>query len=187
MTTTRLLVLGVVAQHGPTHGYAVRDELVSWGADSWAKVRWGSIYHALRQLTKDGLLAATPATDHPERVDYTITAAGIDAFAQLVRDALADADALGDRLSAGVAFMATLPRAEVIELLLRRLAQFQAHRDAIEPAVRDPGEWPVPGTEHVPELFSLWLGNAEHAMRWTSGLVERLRSGAYTFADEHGA
>lgn len=43
MSTTRLLVLGVVAGHGTTHGYTVHSELVSWGADGWANVKWGSI------------------------------------------------------------------------------------------------------------------------------------------------
>lgn len=50
VSATRLLVLGVV------HGYRVGADLLSWGAGQWANVKWGSIYHALRQATRAGFL-----------------------------------------------------------------------------------------------------------------------------------
>ncbi|NUT10617.1 MAG: PadR family transcriptional regulator, partial [Nonomuraea sp.] len=55
MSATRLLVLGVVRLHGRAHGYLVGSELESWEAGQWAGLRSGSIYHALRQLAKEGL------------------------------------------------------------------------------------------------------------------------------------
>jgi len=184
MSTTRLLVLGVVAGQGTTHGYAVHAELMSWGADSWAKVQWGSIYHALRQLAKEGLLDAVPAPDHPSRTDYRITPAGTAAFADLVRGALADAGPHADLFAAGLAFLAVLPRAEAIALLERRLAALEGTRAAIAPVVGSHQDWTEPGTEHVPELFGLWHDGADQAARWTAGLIGRLEAGAYSFADE---
>jgi DNA-binding PadR family transcriptional regulator len=111
VSTTRLLVLGVVAGWGTAHGYAIHNELVSWGADDWAKVRWGSIYHALKQLEREGKLSAAPAPDGSGRIDYSLTGEGREAFLDLVRGALADAGAHADRLAAGLAFLAVLPRA----------------------------------------------------------------------------
>ena len=175
-------MLGVVAGRGTTHGYAVHAELVSWGADDWAKVKWGSIYHALRQLAKDGLLAEVPGEGG--RTDYRITAAGRDALRDLVRGALSDAGAHADLLAAGLAFLATVPRAEAVGLLRRRLAGLRAREEAMAALVAHPGDWPQPGTEHVPELFGLWHTSAADAARWTAGLVERIEAGAYTFADE---
>jgi DNA-binding PadR family transcriptional regulator len=128
MSTTRLLVLGVVAGHGTAHGYVVHNELTSWGADEWANVKWGSIYHALRQLAKEGKLEALPADDGSGRVDYRLTPAGQEAFESLLRTALSDAGPHADFLAAGLPFLATLPRAEVIELLERRLAEPLASR-----------------------------------------------------------
>ncbi len=55
-SATRLLVLGVVRKHGKAHGYQVRRELLTWSADKWANVAPGSIYHALKQMAKEGLL-----------------------------------------------------------------------------------------------------------------------------------
>jgi DNA-binding PadR family transcriptional regulator len=48
MSTTRLLVLGVMRLFQPVHGYDVRPELLSWGADQWANVAPGSVYGAIK-------------------------------------------------------------------------------------------------------------------------------------------
>ena len=45
MSSTRLLVLGVVRIFQPVHGYDVRRELLSWRVDQWANVAPGSIPH----------------------------------------------------------------------------------------------------------------------------------------------
>lgn len=184
MSTTRLLVLGVVSGYGTAHGYLVHNELMSWGADDWANVKWGSIYHALRQLAKEGKLDAVPADDGSGRVDYRVTSSGHEAFLALLRSALSDAGPHADLLAAGLAFLSALPRAEAIELLERRLAALREDREAITPYLGSFDEWTEPGTEHVPELFGLWHHHAEAAAAWTAGLIERLRAGAYTFADE---
>ena len=55
-SATRLLVLGCVRIFQPVHGYFLRRELVSWEVDRWAHVHPGSIYNALKSLTKAGLL-----------------------------------------------------------------------------------------------------------------------------------
>jgi DNA-binding PadR family transcriptional regulator len=56
MSVTRLLVLGAVRIFQPAHGYLVRRELISWHAQEWANLNPGSVYNALRSLTRDGLL-----------------------------------------------------------------------------------------------------------------------------------
>ena len=56
VSTTRMMILGLVRMMQPVHGYDVRRELLSWQADKWANVQPGSIYHALRKLTEEGLL-----------------------------------------------------------------------------------------------------------------------------------
>ena len=56
MSTTRLMILGLVQWMQPVHGYDVERELESWQAEEWANIAPGSIYHALRKLAEDGLL-----------------------------------------------------------------------------------------------------------------------------------
>ena len=48
MSSTRLLVLGVVRIFQPVHGYLVRRELLTWYVEEWASVNPGSIYNAPR-------------------------------------------------------------------------------------------------------------------------------------------
>ena len=68
----------------------VRYELQSWGVESWAKIKPGSIYHALKKAAADGLPHRTRRAGNsgPERVLYRATARGRDEIVELVRDGL---------------------------------------------------------------------------------------------------
>ena len=92
MSAIRLLVLGAVRQHGRAHGYQVRNDLEYWGAHEWSNAKPGSIYHALKQMAKQGLLHAheiAPSTaGGPPRTEYEITAAGTEEYLSLLRAAL---------------------------------------------------------------------------------------------------
>ncbi|MEU4766074.1 PadR family transcriptional regulator [Actinosynnema sp. NPDC023794] len=180
MSATRLLVLGVVRGYGRAHGYLIGNDLMSWGAGEWANVKWGSIYHALKQLTKDGCLA-----DHsvpPGRTDYEITPKGEAEYRGLLRDALRRPETRPDLLAAGLALLPSLSREEAVGLLTERLAALEARRDA---ARKQAGEWDEP--PHVKELFGLWEHTAAGGAEWTRGLVERLEAGAYPMAGEPGS
>ncbi|MQA86193.1 MAG: PadR family transcriptional regulator [Streptosporangiales bacterium] len=180
MSATRLLVLGVVRGHGRAHGYLVQAELVSWGPEAWANVKWGSLYHALRQMAKEGLLHATEIADWPGRVDYKMTEAGEAEFLRLLRDALRR-PGRPDMLAAGLALLPALPRAEAFALLKERLTALEADRDDVDAQAHDRG-----GHAHLRELFDLRVHTADAAVEWTRGLIERLETGAYVMADEDG-
>ncbi|WP_020668661.1 PadR family transcriptional regulator [Amycolatopsis nigrescens] len=180
MSATRLLVLGVVRGFGTAHGYLVRSELVTWGADEWANVKWGSLYHALRQLAKEGLLRDTQIEQWPGRVDYELTEAGDAEFFRLLRAAIKVPDHRPDLLTAGLALLPALSRDEAVELLEQRLAALESGRaDILE---QTKAAWPEPG--HVGELFGLWTHSLASGAEWTRGLLERLRGGAYVMAGE---
>lgn len=88
MSAIRLLVLGAVRQHGRAHGYQVRNDLEYWGAHEWSNAKPGSIYHALKQMAKQGLLLAheiAPSTaGGPPRVEYEITGQGTEEYLSLI-------------------------------------------------------------------------------------------------------
>src|SRR5205814_10629123 len=86
VSSTRLLILGVVRWFQPVHGYDVRREVLSWHADEWANVAPGSIYHALKKLAEEGLLREVSTEQvgaRPARTRYEITAKGEEAFQDL--------------------------------------------------------------------------------------------------------
>nr|WP_240760281.1 PadR family transcriptional regulator [Phytoactinopolyspora endophytica] len=182
----RLLVLGAVRQHGRAHGYQVRNDLEFWGAHQWSTAKPGSIYHALKQLAKEGLLHAhdiAPSTaGGPPRTEYEITPDGEETYLDLLREAVRAYDQKIDVLTAGVGFIVDLPRGEAIELLKERVESLQGWRDEVvkywTPGA-PPQEW-----GHIGEIMRLWIHNADSSMEWTLGLIARLEGGAYVMAGE---
>ncbi|KUN26784.1 transcriptional regulator [Streptomyces corchorusii] len=186
MSAIRLLVLGAVRQHGRAHGYQVRNDLEYWGAHEWSNAKPGSIYHALKQMAKQGLLHAheiAPSTaGGPPRVEYEITDRGEGEFFRLLRESLVAYDQKMDLQSAAIGFLVELPRAEALELLRERIRRIGRWRTAVT-------EHYVPevGPErlgHIGEIMNLWVHTADSDAAWTQGLIDRLEAGAYTFAGE---
>ncbi|NRQ39825.1 PadR family transcriptional regulator, partial [Nonomuraea sp. NN258] len=187
MSAIRLLVLGAVRRHGRAHGYQVRNDLEFWGADDWANTKPGSIYHALKQLAKQGLLhayeiAPSPAGG-PPRTEYELTPDGAAEYFTLLREALTTHDRT-DLLAAGLGFMADLPRAEVVGLLRRRIEALAGWRASVTEHYT-PADGPQP-LGHIGEIMHLWVHSAEVGAAWTRGLIERIEGGAYVFAGEDG-
>ncbi|MGA4840432.1 PadR family transcriptional regulator [Streptomyces sp. G45] len=188
MSAIRLLVLGAVRMHGRAHGYQVRNDLEFWGAHEWSNAKPGSIYHALRQMAKQGLLVeheTAPSTaGGPPRTEYEITQKGTDEYRALLRAALTTVahDQKSDVLSAGIGFMVDLPREEVVSLLKERVSALEDWRHSVT-------EYYIPedGPEqlgHIGEIMNLWVHSADAGKEWTKALIERIENGAYVFSGE---
>ncbi|MFI6644447.1 PadR family transcriptional regulator [Streptomyces sp. NPDC050504] len=188
MSAIRLLVLGAVRQHGRAHGYQVRNDLEYWGAHEWSNAKPGSIYHALKQMAKQGLLlaheTAPSAVGGPPRVEYELTEAGTEEFLRLLRDSLTAHDRGTDVLSAAVGFIVELQRAEAVALLKERVRGLEAWRAGVTDFYV-PEEGPEP-LGHIGEIMNMWVHSADAGAEWTRGLIERIERGAYTFAGEAG-
>ncbi|MEY9487184.1 DNA-binding PadR family transcriptional regulator [Streptomyces calvus] len=186
MSVIRLLVLGAVRQHGRAHGYQVRNDLEYWGAHEWSNAKPGSIYHALKQMAKEGLLHAheiAPSTaGGPPRTEYEVTEQGTEAYFRLLRESLTSYDQKPDVLSAGLGLMVDLSREEALELLERRLRAIGEWRSAVT-EYYTPADGPGQ-LGHIGEIMDFWVHSADTGAEWTRALMERIRGGAYTFAGE---
>ncbi|MDQ1009231.1 DNA-binding PadR family transcriptional regulator [Streptomyces sp. V4I23] len=186
MSAIRLLVLGAVRQHGRAHGYQVRNDLEYWGAHEWSNAKPGSIYHALKHMAKQGLLYAhetAPSTaGGPPRTEYEITDKGTQEFFALLRASLTAYDQKPDVLSAALGFIVDLPRSEAVELLGQRVRSIEEWRSSVTDYYT-PEEGPE-SLGHIGEIMNLWVTQADSGAQWTRGLIERIESGAYTFAGE---
>lgn len=186
MSAIRLLVLGAVRQHGRAHGYQVRNDLEYWGAHEWSNTKPGSIYHALKQMAKQGVLhaheVAPSAAGGPPRTEYEVTDAGREEYFKLLREALSAYDQKTDVLSAAIGFMVDLPRAEVLELLGERLAKLAGWRSAVTEYYTPEGGPQALG--HIGEIMHMWVHSADAEAEWTRGLIARIEEGAYSFAGE---
>ncbi|MFF5723080.1 PadR family transcriptional regulator [[Kitasatospora] papulosa] len=186
MSAIRLLVLGAVRQHGRAHGYQVRNDLEYWGAHEWSSAKPGSIYHALKQMAKQGLLLAhevAPSTSGgPPRTEYEMTDLGEQEFFTLLRASLTSYDQSVDVLSAGIGFIVDLERGEAVALLRERVAAIEAWRASVTEHYT-PAEGPE-SLGHIGEIMNMWVHSADAGAAWTRGLIARLEAGAYTFAGE---
>ncbi|MFD5111521.1 PadR family transcriptional regulator [Streptomyces sp. NPDC058391] len=186
MSAIRLLVLGAVRQHGRAHGYQVRNDLEYWGAHEWSHAKPGSIYHALKQMAKQGVLLAhevAPSTaGGPPRTEYEITDAGREEYFKLLRGSLIAYDQKMDVLSAALGFIVDLPRAEAVDLLKERVRTIEAWRASVtEHYVPEEGPEQL---GHIGEIMNLWVHSADAGAEWTRGLIKRIEGGAYTFSGE---
>ncbi|MET8474379.1 PadR family transcriptional regulator [Streptomyces sp. NPDC006422] len=186
MSAIRLLVLGAVRQHGRAHGYQVRNDLEYWGAHEWSNAKPGSIYHALKQMAKQGLLRAheiAPSTaGGPPRTEYELTERGQEEYLSLVRASLTSYDQRPDILTAGLGCMVDLPRDEVVALLKERVRAMEEWRRSVT-EYYTPDEGPEQ-LGHIGEIMNHWVYSADTGATWTKGLIARIEGGAYTFAGE---
>ncbi|MER5465215.1 PadR family transcriptional regulator [Streptomyces sp. NPDC002668] len=186
MSAIRLLVLGAVRQHGRAHGYQVRNDLEYWGAHEWSNAKPGSIYHALKQMAKQGLLLAheiAPSTaGGPPRTEYEITGKGTEEYFGLLRESLTSYDQKTDVLSAGIGFIVDLQREEAVALLKERVRGLQEWRSSVTEYYTPEGGPESIG--HIGEIMNMWVSSADSGAEWTQGLIRRIEGGAYTFAGE---
>ncbi|WBB70983.1 PadR family transcriptional regulator [Micromonospora sp. WMMD812] len=174
-----MMILGLVKWMQPVHGYDVRRELLSWNADKWANVQPGSIYHALRKLTEEGLLRAV-ATEQvggrPARTTYEVTPKGDDEFETLLRGFWWKVQEVPDPFVAAFSFLPAMPREEAAAALRNRATQLGAGVEWLRASLES--DW-VRDTKpvHVAWMFELWSARAEAEIAWCARIAERIESG----------
>jgi len=184
-SSTRLLVLGVVRIFQPVHGYDVRRELLSWRAEEWGNISPGSIYNALKSLTRDRLLEVVGAEQvggRPERTTYQLTSEGEEQFQSLLRDAWWNVRPPIDPLMTAVSFMSAMPRHELREVLKHRIAQIEAQRAHLKFAIEGHRFESTP--EHVREMFRLMEARIASEIAWAEALSRAVTDGEYYFSDD---
>jgi DNA-binding PadR family transcriptional regulator len=186
MSTTRLLLLGVVRIFQPAYGYQLRRELMTWNVQDWANINPGSIYTGLRTLAKHGYLQeiAEDGANRPGRTSYKLTADGETEYYSLLRTMLWTVDQYHpDRMHVALSFMWSLRRDEVLAALEARITQLGTWLKAEPFAERQIQEDPAT-PNHVVEMFRITQARDQGELEWTRGFRDRIRDGAYAFAGE---
>jgi DNA-binding PadR family transcriptional regulator len=179
--STKLMVLGVLYRHKKTHGYQILRDLTSWQAETWTKIRPGSIYHALMQMTKEGLLTEEGIEEGgrgSSKTLYSLTREGENELVRLIEDALISYDQ--EVFTAGLAFMSTLPRVRALKCAEERLANFKKTVAFLEALPRD--NRPETPKEHS-AIISSWSAVFSSMTVWQERFVEDVKCGVYEFSD----
>jgi DNA-binding PadR family transcriptional regulator len=185
MSTTRLLILGLVKWAQPVHGYDVKRELENWQVEEWAAIAPGSIYHGLHKLSQDGLLeevATERVGSRPARTTYRVTAKGDLEFEQLLRRHWWEYATSVDPFATGFVFLPALPRGEAVAALRNRArllgAKADTHRFAL---ANDLMLQTKPA--HVAWMFELAIARLEVEISWCERIATRLEGGAALFPE----
>ncbi|MGH3321836.1 MAG: PadR family transcriptional regulator [Streptosporangiaceae bacterium] len=162
----------------PMHPYEMHQLTRDRHTDQVVKIKAGSLYHTVERLQQQGLIEPVETSREgrrPERTVYAITGDGRDAFASTLSDMLREPVREYPVFAAAAAFMHTLPRDEVIQLLARRAVRLEgeiaAFNTVLEGLVRG-------GLSrlHVVEVEYLQaLRRAE--LDWVRSVLDDLRSG----------
>jgi DNA-binding PadR family transcriptional regulator len=178
--STRLLVLGLLNE-SPKHGYEIQKWLEQSRTDTWANVLPGSIYHALQQFQKEGLVqvSETPQVGHRLKAVYAITDAGRSAFKTLLRQALQQVPhAFPSEFYTALVFVEELPRQEVRSLVEHLIPQCEQEIASWEHGQRVKNELHL-----LPEYLQTVFANGREHLEADLRLLYRLRD---LFAQDQG-
>jgi DNA-binding PadR family transcriptional regulator len=184
-STTRLLVLGVVKMFQPVHGYVVRRELASWRAQEWASIQPGSIYNALKSLTREGYLEIVGTNQvggRPERTTYRLTTPGEEEFHTLLREEWWTVRPPIDPMMAAISFLGAVTRDEALAALEHRAAQIHGMVRHLEFGIE--AHTGADSPYHVREMMQLMNARLLSEIGWAKQFTERLRNGEYNTASD---
>ena len=173
-----MMILGLVQWMQPVHGYDVRRELLSWSADKWANIQPGSIYHALRKLSEEGLLrevATEQVGARPARTTYEITAKGSAEFMSLLRGSWWRLEGPAEPFLAAFSFLPALPREEAAAALRNRAAQLRADVEQLRAA--QTSDWAANKPAYVSWMWELTMDRGEAEIAWCERTAKRIESG----------
>jgi DNA-binding PadR family transcriptional regulator len=131
---SRLLVLGLLSNHGPLHGHRIRREAETTSVESWGGVNVGALYRELHRMEDEGLIQPVRNEQvgrRPARTIYDITEEGRRELVQLRSAAWRSAAGYLDPVAAALLFGGATEPAEQAEHLAFRRQILQAHLDSL--------------------------------------------------------
>jgi DNA-binding PadR family transcriptional regulator len=127
----RLIVLGLLLS-GPLSGYRLHQIAAAHG-ELYRDLKKANLYYLLGRMHREGLLSVEmePGARGPrrERLVYSITDVGRHEFQSLLRQVLQDYQPVHMGVEAAAVLLEHLPPQEARQVLQRRRAIVQAHRD----------------------------------------------------------
>lgn len=173
-----LAILGLLHE-APAHGYELRKQL-RLRLGGFRVFSYGSLYPALRRLTRAGLIVEDAERAEPDagtwsrraRRVYRITADGKERFAELLSESgpqCWDDEGFGVHL----AFFSRTPAEARMRILEGRRRAVEERREGLRSALGRAGEQI---DRYTRELHQLGLDSTEREVRWLDELIESERA-----------
>jgi DNA-binding PadR family transcriptional regulator len=179
-TLWALAVLSLLRER-EMHPYELQRHMHIRHTDELLALKRGSLYHAINQLQRDGLIAPVETSREgrrPERTVYRITPNGEEELVTWLRDLLSAPIREPNQFMAALAHVVNLSPDDALEQLQLRQVNLEVQRAAMQAVEHSVGE--LVGRTSVLEVkYARALAEAELA--WMRALIEDLRSGHLTW------
>jgi len=176
MSAIRILLLGILNDKQPRHGYEVKQILESWNADKWANIGYGSIYFSLKKMAEEGLL--TILDDQGGKQDktvYQITDSGSSAFMVMLRKQWLELKPSVDPFQVALTFMQYLPKDELLTALEHRADTWRhvikTSNRILPMALRN-----MTLPKHIDENHKLILAHYQTELEWIESAIEKVKN-----------
>ena len=174
-TLWSLAVLAMLRERA-MHPYEMQRVMHQRHTDELLALKRGSLYHAINQLQRDGLIEPVETTREgrrPERTVYQITPDGDDELVLWMRELLSMPVREGSQFTAALAFVLHLPPEDALEQLELRAVGLEASIAALHAIERGIGAYV--GRVSVLELeYQRALAQAE--LDWVRSIIGDIRS-----------
>lgn len=174
MSAIRTLLLGILNDGEPRHGYEVKQILESWNADKWANIGYGSIYFALKKMAEEGLLTVLEDQGSRDKTVYQITPEGSNEFMVMLRQQWLELKPSIDPFQVALTFMQYLPKDELLTALEHRADTW---RHVIKTA-RRVSPMAMRGMKlpkHIDENHRLVLAHYQAELDWIESAIEKVK------------
>jgi len=124
---TRLMVLGLLSIK-PMSGYEMQQQLQMSQADRWAGILSGSIYHAIKKLTDEGMveLDALEQTGNRAKASYRLTERGMGELLRLTLETMEQMSvAYPTNLYTAMSFLHLLPAEQILKAIDKQQAKIE--------------------------------------------------------------
>jgi DNA-binding PadR family transcriptional regulator len=162
----------------PMHPYELQQCIRERRLDFVLKLKSGSLYHTVERLEHAGLIEPLEINRdgrRPERTVYAITERGRDEFRDWLRDLLSEPVQEFPQFAAALAFMTSLAKDEVVQLLIRRTVSVEAGLAAFESAQYTLQQHGLPRIHLIEAEYGQALRRAE--LEWLRTIVRELKDG----------
>lgn len=170
---TRLMVLGLLSVK-PMSGYEIQSALQVSQADKWAGILSGSIYHALKKLSAEGLveLESVEQTGNRSKAIYKLTETGREELILLLIDSLEQSSVMfPTTLYTGMSFLYLLPAEEILQAIDRQKQAIEREYEGMKVG-KAAKEQAVP----LPEYIQLTFDNIFEQYELQLKFLDRLKT-----------
>ena len=179
-----LAVMGLLRERD-MHPYEMQRQMHLRHTDNLLGLKRGSLYHAINQLQRDGLIESVEtsrAGRWPERTVYRLTADGEDELLTWLRDLISTPLREPSQFTTALAHVSHLAPQDALQQLTLRAINLEVSTAALHAVERGVGE--LVGRPAILEVeYACALLEAE--LSWLRSIIEDLKSGELTWSLEN--